>query len=764
MKKHLVLLLIPILFCFITFAQVQVVDFATITNLSKFQVYPDVNGKVLITEDLVDNLDFEIKLDPFDLYPNWPIMSNGSSQRGGIYCNMDSDDDLEIVYNISQQTFAWNIDGSTVEGWPVSLQLYADGAPAFGDIDGDGVGEIVVSTRQSPTGNTGYLHAFNLDGSAVSGFPELMTGGATKTPVLADLNGDDIYEIIIEERAYPDGYIGVYQGDGSAFPGFPVMLDYIPASAVAVGDITGDNIPEIVAESYHSIYAFDINGNVLVGFPYTPGNNRVFSYSSPVLADLDGDGKREIIAGDHSSSSGDGAIQILKFDGTIFPGWPQYTDYWIYGPPAVADIDGDGNLDIAVGDQVLSGSAASKVYVWDKDGNDLPGWPSEPIWAVNNQIIIADLDGDDEVELIWDDNTAAGIYLGYNHDGTSMIDWPLTVTGSTFFMNPFVTDINNDGILDFSGGGINLSTYDLNFYLWNTGVAVNEDLAKLPILQYNVQHDGVYVDGSSLSVDFIGSPLIICEQEEVQFSDQSIGDVTSWDWSFEGGYPSNSVEPNPIIWYGESGAYDVSLTISDGADSQTITKTNYIKVSMDPIIPDLPIGPTEVITAQTLYTIYETSSPNATNYTWQLDPDDMGLIVPGDTVNQIKVYWDQSNSYVAHLSAKAENVCGESEFSDTLNIYVNWNTNVAENRNSKLFDIYPNPNNGRFTVKFNADKTDIVNLKVYSALNRLVYIENNITAGAFFSKKIALTNLNSGLYYLHIEGKRTIYFKKLVIQ
>ena len=141
-----------------------------------------------------------------------------------------------------------------------------------------------------------------------------------------------------------------------------MQLDYIPGSAVAVGDITGDNIPEIVAESYYSIYAFDVNGNVLEGFPFTPGNERVFSYSTPVLADLDGDGKREIIAGDHSLAAGNGAVHILKWDGSVFPGWPKYTGYWIYGPPAVGDIDGDGSLDIAIGDQVLSGSPVSKVF------------------------------------------------------------------------------------------------------------------------------------------------------------------------------------------------------------------------------------------------------------------------------------------------------------------------------------------------------------------------------------------------------------------
>ena len=217
--KKLILFLLFISFGFTNvFCQVKVVDISEIKNPKKLNMMPDVNGKVLIKED-ISNIINPNTDDPIEIYPNWPLEYTGNSQRGGIYCNLDEDDDLEIVYNIEQKVYAWNVDGTEVEGWPVNVQLYPDGAPAFGDIDGDGEGEIVVSTRQPGTANTGRLHAFEKDGTAVTGFPVILGGGATKTPVLADLNGDDIYEIIIEERNYPDGFVGVYNGDGTPLPG-----------------------------------------------------------------------------------------------------------------------------------------------------------------------------------------------------------------------------------------------------------------------------------------------------------------------------------------------------------------------------------------------------------------------------------------------------------------------------------------------------------------------------------------------------------------
>ncbi|MEN8225918.1 MAG: VCBS repeat-containing protein [Bacteroidota bacterium] len=300
---------------------------------------PDVNGKILISGELDEMYASGENRNSIEVMEGWPVYGSGEAQRGGIYCDLDEDPELEIVYNIGNKTYAWDYDGTLLPGWPQEVQLFPSGAPAFGDVDGDGKGEIVVSSRQVPYSNEGWLYVFEADGSITSGFPVYLNGGAVKTPVLADLDADNAMEIIIEESNYPQGFLTVYGGDGHVYPGFPFEFDGLPGSAVAVGDITGDDIPEIVAESYFSVYAFDNNGNVLEGFPYTPGNDRVFSYSSPVLADLDGDGLREIICGDHQTAGDiNGAVHILKNDGSLFPGWPQYTSHWVYGPPSILSV------------------------------------------------------------------------------------------------------------------------------------------------------------------------------------------------------------------------------------------------------------------------------------------------------------------------------------------------------------------------------------------------------------------------------------------
>jgi len=461
---------------------------------------PDVCGWVNVDDTALPQVNPQQHRTPPSVCDGWPVTYAGNSFEGGLLVDLDDDGVKEIIVNLSMATCVFHADGTLMDGWPQTLGYAGEGSPAYGDIDGDGVGEIVSNARQAGTGNQGRVYAWEADGTPVAGFPFNPGGGPTRTPCLADIDQDDDLEIIIEVRAYPNGYVSVIQGDGTVVDGWPQTLDYIPGSGAACGDITGDGIPEIIAESYYKVWVYDTAGNPLEGWPYTPAGSRNYSYSSPVLLDMDGDGLREIIVGDHSTDAGNGQVHCLDLDGTLLDGWPQTVTNWIYAPVAVGDIDGDGEPDLAVGDQVMSSTAGCYMRAWHLDGSALTGWPAGPVWSINTQAIIADLDGDGDVELMWDDNTTACEYQGYNSDGTAMADWPLSAGtgGFTMFMTPTVDDVDGAGSLAIIGGSYVVRTsYTSTLYLWSTDSPWDASLAYSPMMMYNARHDGVFAVGET---------------------------------------------------------------------------------------------------------------------------------------------------------------------------------------------------------------------------------------------------------------------------
>lgn len=81
--------------------------------------------------------------------------------------------------------------------------------------------------------------------------------------------------------------------------------------------------------------------------------------------------------------------------------------------------------------------------------------------------------------------------------------------------------------------------------------------------------------------DFSADPLEITLQQQVTFTDKSVGDVTKWMWDFGDG--STSEEQNPVHQYAENGMFTVKLTINrDSFSTETTTKTKYDYIKVRP--------------------------------------------------------------------------------------------------------------------------------------------------------------------------------------
>ncbi len=78
--------------------------------------------------------------------------------------------------------------------------------------------------------------------------------------------------------------------------------------------------------------------------------------------------------------------------------------------------------------------------------------------------------------------------------------------------------------------------------------------------------------------DFSASNTIIDTGQEIQFTDISQNNPISWVWSFEGGTPVSSSVKNPKITYNVPGTYKVSLTVTNSAGTDSISKVDFITV------------------------------------------------------------------------------------------------------------------------------------------------------------------------------------------
>jgi hypothetical protein len=219
-----------------------------------------------------------------------------------------------------------------------------------------------------------------------------------------------------------DGKAYAFRPNGTRMPGWPVKLDApgTPAgpthSTPALGDIDGDGANELVVGDDNGwVFAFDGAGRAKPGWPVFTGNNANYPgkcgvaactgvLPGPTLADLDGSGGKEVIAGSFSHK-----MFVWYGNGSVFPGWPR--DVWdgIASTAAVGDLDGDGSPDIVVGSDVENDCSNCQpygvltkgglVHAFRVNGVELPGWPARTDSFQWSSPALADL-GDGRLSVI----------------------------------------------------------------------------------------------------------------------------------------------------------------------------------------------------------------------------------------------------------------------------------------------------------------------------------------------------------------------------
>jgi hypothetical protein len=207
-------------------------------------------------------------------------------------------------------------------------------------------------------------------------------------------------------------------------------------AGAAVHDLENDGVVDIVCVTYDKeVWAIEaVGGATKAGFPFTAASR----FRMPAtIVDVDNDGDYEIAAG---CDSGD--LYVLHHDATIYAQYDTGDD--IRGGISVCDLNNDGQLDL------LFGGYDDQIHVWDPVANQLlPGWPVDLGYNSLSEPVIADLDGDGQVEVLVARKT--GKIFAYESDGSLMANFPISIDGS-IESTPAIEDIDNDGDLELIVG------------------------------------------------------------------------------------------------------------------------------------------------------------------------------------------------------------------------------------------------------------------------------------------------------------------------
>ena len=344
------------------------------------------------------------------------------------------------------------IEGELVVKWKLDKQIAPAAMIAAGDIDGDGVAEIVTcAMNDADPVNSGVL-ALRADGTQLwkqtdtkkvhcgydapaladplqTGKPMVLVGftlldGATgaivqelapaKVPGVylngfSDVDDDGMLDVLSGQQAF--------RADGSVIWDLSSGEKAIPAGYHGVGDLDFDGMPEIIVVSPSSPYVEPISGS-----PHVLSLLR----ANPNLPD---------------------GVEVLRksinLDAKIPP-----KSLFGGGAPVIADFDGDGVPDVGTATSasyvVLSGEklmdpdiSDSDVFMWVREIHDKS--------SATTGSSVFDFNGDGKAEVLYADEKDLYVYNG--KDGADLLP-KICNTSGTLWEYPVVADVDNDGQAD----------------------------------------------------------------------------------------------------------------------------------------------------------------------------------------------------------------------------------------------------------------------------------------------------------------------------
>lgn len=297
---------------------------------------------------------------------------------------------------------------------------------ALGDLDRDGRLDLV--TGYAATGRVGVALGLGTGQFGATTFLDAASGAGSLGLALADLDGDGALDIITGRSVY----LGA--GDGTFGAGASTGIS---GEDVAVGDIDANGVPDVVVTSLADGVVRLALGLGDGTFEVPTDLGTVAQPGSPVLADVNRDGRLDLIVGGRGSdqqvavfiNSGTGRLLEARYD------TPSSTPYAL----AVGDLNNDQRPDISAAHSWLAGKA---------DGTFAPAADGS---VASDDLGIADFDGDgfDDQVVAGKDSPVIFVSRGLG-DGTFTApdEYDVGTTGGDELADLATGDLNGDGRVD----------------------------------------------------------------------------------------------------------------------------------------------------------------------------------------------------------------------------------------------------------------------------------------------------------------------------
>lgn len=295
------------------------------------------------------------------------------------------------------RVYYMDVDGNDMPGWPMTFSNHwIICAPAIADVTNDGISEIILQTRTSNN-----LHVLKTDGTIL--WSALLDGTPAVTPSVGDIDGDGVKDIV---TAISSGIMYAFNGtDGLPKTGFPVPSDGYSFSyqSQLLVDLDGSGTLSIVGASHGDAPKYFVrnsNGTYRDGWPIAvPGND--WTYAPPTVVDLSGDNDFKIFT---SKPIGEEVAPMLfgyNPDGSMMDNFPIVKSGGLESVICVAEITGDEQHDLIFGSNLIV-EAKGFIHAYKMDGSgEIEGFPLRPTgFTFMNGPTLGDVNGDGLLDLV----------------------------------------------------------------------------------------------------------------------------------------------------------------------------------------------------------------------------------------------------------------------------------------------------------------------------------------------------------------------------